>query len=250
MATIFESMESRLLREYFGEDGEARRDAERRLAAHEPLAYILGETVFFRESYFVTPDVLIPRPDTERLVEEVIRDLPRGGRFLDLCTGSGCVAISALCARPDATAVAVDLSEKALTVARKNAVRNRVEDRVTFLSDDILRQKKPLSGFDLIVSNPPYVKSDVVDTLEEECRREPRMAFDGGADGMRFYEAILRDYRSALRAGGKYRFLFEIGYDQKNEILALAALFGYSCEIKKDYGGNDRVAILTEEEKT
>ena len=193
-------MEQRLLREYFGENTEARADAERRLREHEPLAYILGDTVFFRETYRVTPDVLIPRPDTERLVEKIIKKLPADGHLLDLCTGSGCVAISSIKnGKPGCRAVAVDLSEAALVIAKENAVQNVVSDRIEFLREDVFHPSlDTLLRFDVIASNPPYVKSAVVDTLEPECQREPRIAFDGGENGMDFYRAILQNYASYL----------------------------------------------------
>lgn len=243
-----ETMEQRLLREYFGVGTEARDDAERRLREHEPLAYILGDTVFYRETYRVTPDVLIPRPDTERLVEKIIEKLPADGNLLDLCTGSGCVAISAIRnGKPGCRAVAADLSEAALEIARENAARNCVSDRIEFLRENVLHPAiDPSLRFDVIASNPPYVKSAVVDTLEPECQREPRIAFDGGEDGMNFYRAILCGYASLLKPGGC--FLFEIGYDQREDISALAAVLGYSCTVTKDYGGNDRVAHLIKEE--
>ena len=129
--------EERLLREYFPAP-EAQIEARRRLADGEPLAYILGEWSFYGEVYTVTPDVLIPRSDTEILVERLIRDLPQNGRFLDLCTGSGCVAISVAAHRPDLTCVAVDISAAALDIARKNAARNGVTERIRFVRGDVL----------------------------------------------------------------------------------------------------------------
>lgn len=128
-----ESMEQRLLREYFGGDEEKLADAEKRLRNHEPIAYILGETVFFREYYYVTPAVLIPRPDTERVVEKILRHLPENGKMLELCTGSGCISISSLCSTRHTTSVAVDISGEALAVAKKNADRNHVSLRIRFV---------------------------------------------------------------------------------------------------------------------
>ena len=184
-----QTMEERLLFEYFGENEAALADARRRLACHEPLAYVLGETVFFDEYYYVTPDVLIPRPDTERVVEWCLKKLPKSGRLLDLCCGSGCIGISSLVHSRDTEAVSVDISEKALSVAERNAERNGVRERIRLvqadlLKDDFLCEKE---RFDVIVSNPPYVRTAVVDTLEPECGYEPRIAFDGGEDGMVFY---------------------------------------------------------------
>ncbi len=242
--------EETLLREKFSKNEDFARAAAR-LVAGEPLAYILGEWYFWRETYLVTPDVLIPRADTEHVLEALIHHLPQGGRFLDLCTGSGCIAVSALCERPDATAAAVDLSPAALDVARQNAARYRVTDRLDFYRLDVTspREVEALidraGSFDIIVSNPPYIDSDVVETLSPAVLAEPRMALDGGADGMDFYRAILSLFGSALKPNGA--FLFEIGYDQKEKIKALAAPL--SCTVTNDYGGNPRCAWIPLQEK-
>lgn len=236
------SMEEKLLLEYFGNDPEKLEDARRRLAGHEPLAYILGETVFFDEYYTVTPDVLIPRPDTERVVEHVLKHLPAGGQLLDLCTGSGCIAISALCHSKDTRATLVDISSDALKIAMENAKRNGVFERCAFVQAD-LTHHFPQGLYDVIVSNPPYVLSDVVDTLETECSFEPRIAFDGGRDGGDFYRLILDHAPAHLKKGGKV--VFEIGYDQRSLMESLCRIHGFGLDIYKDYGKNDRVAVIT-----
>ena len=238
-----QSAEERLLKEYFGNNEALMQDAKRRLAQNEPLAYILGETVFFDEYYYVTSDTLIPRPDTERVVEWVLKKLPENGSVMDLCCGSGCIGISTLKHSKNTTALSVDISEGALSVARRNARRNEVEDRIRFVKADLTKDvflKDEL--FDVIVSNPPYVKTPVVDTLEPECHFEPRIAFDGGEDGMVFYRAILARFAKYLRGSGC--FVFEIGYDQREDMTNLAAMLGFDCQIYKDYGKNDRVAVL------
>ena len=235
------TMTERLLDEYFAGNAAARADAEARLQNGEPLAYILGETVFFDEYYCVTPDVLIPRPDTERVVEQVLRRLHPGGRLLDLCCGSGCIAISSLCHSKDTTALLVDISAPALEIAKKNAARNGVLDRCAFLCAD-LRAFSCNEKFDVIASNPPYVRTSVIDTLERECSYEPRIAFDGGGDGMDFYRLLLDLCPPLLSDGGKL--VFEIGYDQRADITALCAEKGLALEIYKDYGKNDRVAVI------
>lgn len=238
-----ETIEERLLREYFGKEPDKYDDAKNRLEKGEPLAYILGDTVFFDETYLVSPAVLIPRPDTERVVEKVLLHLPRGGRFLDLCTGSGCIAISALCHSEQTEAVLVDISEDALLVARENARRNGVYERCTFLCADLFDDVDFGSPYDVIVSNPPYVASNVVDTLETGCRYEPRIAFDGGNDGGDFYRRLLTLCPPFLKPGGKL--IFEIGYDQRAFIINLAKEQGFDAEVYKDYGKNDRVAVLS-----
>lgn len=238
-----ESMEERLLKEYFGKNEAMLKDARMRLANNEPLAYILGETVFYDEYYYVTPDTLIPRPDTERVVEWVLKRLPVNGKLLDLCCGSGCIGISALKHSENTMAVSVDISEGALRVAIRNANRNGVENRIRFVQADLVKDNfLETECFDVIVSNPPYVKTAVVDTLEPECGYEPRIAFDGGEDGMVFYRIILNRFTKHLKENGC--FVFEIGYDQGQDMTNLAAMHGFDCQIYKDYGKNDRVAVL------
>ena len=234
-------MTERLLDEYYQNDPAGRAAAEARLAAHEPLAYILGETVFFDEYFFVSPDVLIPRPDTERVVEQVLKRLPAGGELLDLCCGSGCIAISSLCHSAGTRATLVDISKDALSLAGRNAERNGVSDRCTFICAD-LRDFKTDRRYDVISCNPPYVRSSVVGTLEPECAYEPRIAFDGGEDGMDFYRLLLDLCPPLLKDGGKM--VFEIGYDQREQIAALCSDKSFALEIYKDYGKNDRVAVI------
>lgn len=222
---------------------ELERALARRLS-HEPLQYILGTWAFYRQTYRVSPDCLIPRADTEVLVEEAVRRLPQGAYFADFCTGSGCIAISTLAERLDTRALAVDLSAGALQIAQENAVRNGVSGRLSFLRADLLTAAPAdLGSFDAILSNPPYIRTDVIDTLSAEVRQEPRMALDGGSDGLVFYRALLRLARECLRPGGFC--LFEIGYDQGAQIRSLAAVSGFSCAVRRDLGGQDRVAVLT-----
>ena len=212
--------------------------------SHYPLQYILGYWGFYHETYRVTEDTLIPRQDTEKLVELAIKLLPEGARFIDLCTGSGCVAISTLAARPDCRAVAVDLFDPTLAVARENAEHNRVGERLGFLRANVLDPSfmNELGLFDCIISNPPYIESKKVTSLAKELSFEPGAALDGGADGLDFYRTIVSSYGKYLANGGCM--LFEIGYDQAKAIAAIAIENGYACEIFKDYASNDRVAYL------
>lgn len=230
-------LEERLLKEKFPSDIEYN-TALTRLKEGEPLAYILGEWYFYNETYKVSSDCLIPRPETEHVVDELIRVLPENGRFTDLCTGSGCIAISVLCHRPDVAAVAVDISDKAIAIAKENAALNGVSDRISFICADIVKCD-PLGAetFDAISSNPPYIRSSVIDTLQEQVKREPRIALDGGEDGLDFYRIIFNKYRKNIHNGGKI--ICEIGYDQGK---ILSETFG--CRILKDYSHNDRVAVL------
>lgn len=220
--------------------------AIRRRENREPLQYILGCWSFWRQEYEVSPDCLVPRPDTECLLEQALKLLPPKGRFLDLCTGSGCIAISLACERPDATGVAVELYERTLALAKRNAVKNGVgEDRLCFVQSDVLCPDflPALGKFDLIISNPPYIPTRHLDTLPAETQQEPRVALDGGEDGLLFYRRLLApDYQSALKENGC--FLFEIGYDQADALHSLAKSICAECTILKDYGGNDRVAVV------
>lgn len=207
----------------------------------EPIAYLLGEQPFWRYTFKVTPDVLIPRPDTERAVEVALAHLPQGGRFADLCTGSGCIAISICGERSDVSGVMVDLSPAALSIARENAEKLGVSDRLTALEADILTDSPLTEAFDLIISNPPYIPSADI-ALYPSLVYEPQMALDGGSDGLDFYRSLIERYADHLKDNGV--FVFEIGYDQRDAIISLADDAGFDCIVTKDYGGNDRVALL------
>ena len=211
---------------------------------HYPLQYILGYWSFCNETYKVTENTLIPRQDTEKLVELAIKLLPQSARLIDLCTGSGCVAISTLAARPDCHAVAVDLFPETLAVARENAEANEVGDRMGFLAQDVLYPAfmESLGTFDCIISNPPYIETHQISLLDDELFYEPRAALDGGYDGLDFYRVIISEYGEYLTDDGIM--LLEIGCDQAKSVSALASAAGMRCEIYKDYGGNDRVAYL------
>ncbi len=226
-------------------DAPALTEALARRLRHEPLQYIIGKVTFCHETYRVTPDCLIPRSDTEILVEQAIRLLPRDIHFADLCTGSGCIAISTLAARTDLTADAYDISEGALYLARENAVRNGVASRLAMRACDLL--KSPVDGmYGALLSNPPYIIPEVIDTLAPEIAYEPRIALDGGNDGMDFYRAILANNLPHLIPRGLV--LFEIGYDQADAIEALASHHNMSCRIEYDLGGNARLAVLQKQD--
>lgn len=218
-------------------------DALEKRTSGYPLQYIIGKWWFARCEFEVDENCLIPRPDTESVVEEAVKILPHNASFADLCTGSGCIAVSVADLRPDTRGVAVDLYPKTLDIAKRNARRNNVADRLAFilgdvLSGDVLGEEK----FSAIISNPPYIRRGVIDTLSREVSFEPRVALDGGEDGLAFYRAIVGKYQKNLDTDG--RFIFEIGYDQAEGIRAIAADNGFSCNVKKDLGGNYRVAVL------
>lgn len=221
---------------------------EKRLTRY-PLQYILGEWDFCGLTFTVNENCLIPRPDTEILVEEAIRLLPKNARVADLCTGSGCVAVATLCHRPDITAAALELFPETLALAAHNAERNGVADRFTPICADLLGDGVTLLGksapFDAILSNPPYIPTAVVADLSPEVHTEPHAALDGGKDGLLFYHAILRDYAPMVKPGGLI--LLEIGYDQGEALVSLGREYipDGTTRILKDLGGNHRVAVIT-----
>ena len=222
-------------------------ELERALEMREervPLQYIVGKWDFYNQTYFVDESCLIPRQDTELLVELAIKLLPKDAHFADLCTGSGCVAVSVLCEREDTTACAVDKFDRTLDIAKKNAEYNGVSKRVSLRLFDVLEEECALGDerFDAILSNPPYIRREVIDTLSEEVKKEPMAALDGGEDGLVFYRKMISDYSKYLKKDGFM--LFEIGYDQADEIKEICNKKGVFCEIFKDYSGNDRVAKI------
>ena len=212
-----------------------------------PLQYILGEWQFCSERYIVGEGCLIPRPETETLVLLAAELLPKNSVFADLCTGSGCIAVSLLVRRPDCRAVALDLSADALRFARQNAELNGVSDRIEFINADLLDPSTPTllgrSRFSAIISNPPYIPSRTVDELDPELFFEPRTALDGGEDGLTFYRALTNDYHSCLTRDGFM--LFEAGYDQEKSLSELAEKKGFSFEALYDLSGHFRTAKFT-----
>ncbi len=213
-----------------------------KLAKGVPLQHITHTQEFMKMDFYVDENVLIPRPDTEILVEEVINiakkmDKPK---ILDLCTGSGAIAISIAKNVPNAEVYAIDISETALDIASKNA--QRLEANVKFIKSDLFKNLKNMK-FDIIVSNPPYIKKEDIQYLSEDVKKEPQIALDGGYDGLDFYRKISKQAIDYLKFGS---FLcFEIGYDQKEEVTEIIEKLehykGTYC--KKDLCGNDRIII-------
>ena len=216
-------------------------DAVMRRAKREPLQYIIGEVGFYRESYKVTPDCLIPRSDTETLVDYAVKNIPSGERFLDLCTGSGCVAVSTLKNTKNTTAIAVDISGGALAVATENAHKNGVADRIHFRLADLTKEIVDEPVF-AVLSNPPYVADGVYAGLAGEIFHEPKEAFVGGDDGGDFYRHLTPIYKNFIAENGFIA--YEIGYDQADLLRKIAENHSMTCEILKDLSGNDRVAVL------
>lgn len=213
----------------------------KRRCSREPLAYILGKWDFMGLEFGVSSDVLIPEQDTENLVEEVMREVCDGDRILDLCTGSGCILLSLLNYSNGSTGVGTDLSEGAIAVAKENALKLGLSERCDWKAGDLFEAVDPGEKFDIIVSNPPYIRSETIGELAPEVRiHEPRMALDGGDDGLYFYKRIIPEAADYLRTGGML--FLEIGYDQAEQVGALMKDAGY-YEVRtiKDYGGNDRI---------
>ena len=208
-----------------------------------PLAYILGTQEFMGLDFDVSSDVLIPNQDTETLVEEALGHLFEGMNFLDLCTGSGCIALSLLKYSNGTRAVATDISEKALLIASANAKKLELSDRISFFQNDVLDESAEMSfkGFDLIVSNPPYIRTSVIPSLEPEVSRsEPYIALDGDEDGLKFYHRICALAPKLLNRSGYL--LMEIGFDQAEDVAKIMSDNNFKdIEVVKDFGGNERV---------
>lgn len=207
-----------------------------RRAAREPLQYILGETEFMGLTFHVEPGVLIPRADTEILVEKALKVMPPNARVLDIGTGSGAIAVSLARLGQAARVTAVDVSDKELEIARKNAENNGAD--VEFVKSDCF---SALQGrkYDMIVSNPPYISDEEMQTLMPEVRQEPELALFGGGDGLDFYRRISREALEHLNEGGFL--LFEIGWLQKDAVSALMRTFIGEPFALRDYGRNWRV---------
>jgi release factor glutamine methyltransferase len=225
------------------------RELVKRAGEQEPVAYLTGRAHFFNLEFEVNRDVLIPRPDTEVLVENVIR-LGRGleetaPRILDLCTGSGCVAAAIAVNLKAASVTAIEISPKAMVVARANIQKLKLEDRVELLEGDLfapLSKTKGSGVFDLIAGNPPYIRSAQVETLDRSVREyEPLAALDGGPDGLAIHRRIWAGAYEHLTPRG--HILLEIALDQAEAALAAIAEFPALAEARvlKDYGGRDRV---------
>lgn len=203
-----------------------------------PLQHITGEQEFMGFSFLINEHVLIPRQDTEILVEEAVK-LAKGRRILDMCTGSGCIILSMEQLCEPQYAMGVDISTDALEVARENG--KRLNSKVKWLQSDLF--EKVSGKFDVIVSNPPYIERDEIPKLMEEVRcHEPEMALDGGEDGLDFYRRIIIESKEHLELGGYL--CFEIGYNQGEAVYLLMEKAGFQkCQVIKDLAGLDRVVI-------
>lgn len=218
----------------------------RQRAEHIPLQQLTGEQDFMGLTFAVNEHVLIPRQDTEILVEEVLRELHDGMRILDMCTGSGCILLSLLHYSNDCEGLGVDLSAEALEVAGRNVLKVLTPEKAEhahFLQSDLF--EKVEGKFEIIVSNPPYIASAEVEKLMPEVRdHEPRMALDGTEDGLLFYRRIIKEAGKHLVNSGML--FFEIGYDQGQAVSELMRTSGYrEVQVVQDYAGLDRVVLGT-----
>jgi release factor glutamine methyltransferase len=220
-------------------------NAVARRGAGEPAQYITGTQDFYGRAFRVTPDVLIPRPETELLVEAALEVMSAGAVVCDVGTGSGCIAITLLCERADARAVAVDVSEAALEVAQQNARDLLVQDRVEFKLSDCFSALNPSAAqFDTIISNPPYVSAEMLSGLQREVRdHEPLVALTPGDDGLSVIRRLLDDSPAFLRENGYL--MMEIGFDQAEKVQQLVDESIWTLkEIRPDLQGIPRIVVL------
>jgi len=219
---------------------EFKRDIEV-LNSGAPIQYITNKQEFMGLDFHVDSNVLIPQPDTEILVEEVIKLCKENVNVLDLCTGSGAIGVSIAKNVENAKVTMSDISNKALEIAKRNSENNQVIDNCKFVLSDMFENIQ--EKFDVIVSNPPYIKEEVIKTLDKEVQNEPHLALDGGKDGLYFYKIIAENAYKFLNKNGILA--LEIGYDQKDEVINLLNDTKKYTNIycKKDLAGNDRVII-------
>ncbi len=210
---------------------------------NEPIAYILGFKYFWKHKFLTNKSVLIPRPDTELVVEETLKYLAnnKSKKILDVGTGSGCIIISLIKERPKCSATAIDISIKAINVAKTNAKLHQLENKINFINIDIDKYKS--SNYDLIISNPPYINSIELNRLDDDIKfHEPKLALSGGFDGLRELKKVIFKSKKLLKINGKL--ILEIGHKQKNQcVKILNENKFYINKISKDLSGKDRCIV-------
>ena len=211
----------------------------------KPVAYLTKKKAFWNSEFFITTDILVPRPDTELVVENILRLTKQKSKvnILDIGVGSGCIIISILKERENFRGTGIDLSKKCLIISKKNAIAQKVSSRLKLYKSDV--DKFNLGKYDLIVSNPPYIKTCKLKYLERDVAEfEPRLALDGGLDGLKEIRKVIKKSSELIKKNGK--FILEIGYDQKSEVVNLLKKEGfYINSIQKDYANNDRCIVST-----
>lgn len=214
---------------------------------NRPIAYIVGNREFMGLDFFVKEGVLIPRPDTEVLVEEVIELAKKkdAKNILDIGTGSGAITVSLAKYLENVKVTSVDISDIALEIGKRNAISNEVDDRINFVKSDLFTNIDKETKFDIIVSNPPYIKREVIETLDKQVKDyEPYNALEGGVDGLDFYRAITKQAKEYLKKGGILA--YEVGHDQSEDVSKLMEMDGYTnIYTLKDLQQIDRVVIGT-----
>ena len=213
-------------------------EAVEKRAKHIPIQHVIGQTEFMGLTFKVNDKVLVPRLDTEILVDEVVKYVGDSfAKVLDMCTGSGCIAITVSDMCDNASVVGSDISKEALEVAKENNEKNCTD--VEFIESDLFENVDAL--FDVIVSNPPYIKTEEIEELMDEVKfHDPRLALEGGEDGLRFYRKIIKESNNYLKVDGMI--FFEIGFDQAEDVSKLLEENGYkNIVVKKDMAMNDRV---------
>ncbi|MBR3268879.1 MAG: peptide chain release factor N(5)-glutamine methyltransferase [Oscillospiraceae bacterium] len=235
-------LEAKWILEDAADEAAARKIAERR-AAHEPLQYLLGKWEFYGLPVYVGEGVLIPRADTETLVDAVLERkhrLPESPAAVDLCTGSGCIALALKRHLPDLMMTGIDKSKMALTFAERNAAENGLD--VQWFCDDVTAPELTFDALDLIVCNPPYLTAGDMENLQTEVAFEPQEALYGGEDGLDFYRRITAVWRDSLRCGGMIA--YEVGCTQAEAVSEILAENGFAqIEIIRDLNGNERVVL-------
>ena len=211
----------------------------------EPMAYILGYKHFWKYRFFTNKSVLIPRPDTELLIEETLKYLPnnKSKKILDVGTGSGCIIISLLKERRKCVATAIDISRKAINVAKINAKLHQLENKINFINIDIDKYKS--CNYDLIISNPPYINSIELNRLDDDIKfHEPKLALSGGSDGFRYLKKVILKSKKLLKINGKL--ILEMGHKQKNQCAKILNENKFHInKISKDLSGLDRCIVST-----
>jgi len=211
----------------------------------EPIAYLINKKEFWKQNFYINQNVLIPRPDTETLVEETLKLFNVNSKLnmLDIGTGSGCILLSILKERRNFFGTGIDISKKAINVARFNAKMHQLSNRVKFYNSDV--DKFLIGKYDLVVSNPPYIKRQDLKYLEVDVKGfEPKLALDGGKDGFSKITKVISKTSTLLKKNG--RFILEIGFGQKKKILSILKQNNFFInKVVKDYGKNDRCVIST-----